>query len=172
LISCRRGFSPDAVIPSFARNLVTEPKFVPKDPDFAARVAASFARQNAMGLLGITLARVEPGEVELRFDYRPELTQQDGFIHAGIAATALDSACGYAAFTLMPAEARVLTIEYKINLLAPAQGDYFRAIGRVVKSGRTITVCDGEVLAVKADASKRVATMTATVMAVVDRTSL
>ena len=141
--------------------------FQPKDPNFADRVAASFARQKVMGLFGITLARVEPGEVELRFDYRSELTQQHGFIHAGVVATACDSACGYAAFSLMPAEAAVLTVEYKINLLAPAQGDYFRAIGRVVKPGRTITVCDGEVLAVSGDETKRVATMSATVMAVV-----
>ena len=143
--------------------------FQPKDPDFRARVAASFARQQAMATLGITLARVEPGEVELRFDYRADLTQQHGFVHAGIVATALDSACGYAAFSLMPAEAAVLTVEYKINMLAPAQGDYFRAIGRVVKPGRTITVCDGEVLACKGPDAKRVATMSATVMAVYER---
>ncbi|HZP10952.1 MAG TPA: PaaI family thioesterase [Nevskiaceae bacterium] len=145
--------------------------FQPKDPDFRARVAASFARQKAMEHFGITLARVDPGEVELRFDYRSDLTQQDGFIHAGVVAAACDSACGYAAFSLMPAEARVLTVEYKINLLAPAQGDYFRAIGRVVKPGRTITVCDGEVLAVKGAQSKLVATMSATVMALIGRAS-
>jgi uncharacterized protein (TIGR00369 family) len=140
--------------------------FLPKDPDYKSRVTASFNLQASMQHLGITLARIEPGEVELRFDFRPELTQQDGFIHAGITATAVDSACGYAAFTLMPANARVLTIEYKINLLAPARGDYFRAIGRVVKPGRTITVCEGELLACKGPASKRVATMSATLMAV------
>src|ERR1043166_5300278 len=127
-------------------------RFEPKDPDFRARVTASFALQQAMATFGITIARIEPGEVELRFDYRADLTQQDGFIHAGVVATALDSACGYAAYSLMPVEARVLTVEYKINLLAPAQGEYFRAIGRVVKPGRTITVCEGEVLAVKGDA--------------------
>jgi uncharacterized protein (TIGR00369 family) len=141
--------------------------FQPKDPAFAARVAASFARQKAMETLGITIVRIEPGEVELRFDYRPDLTQQDGFIHAGIVGTAVDSACGYAAFTLMPAEARVLTVEYKINMLSPAKGDYFRCIGRVVKPGRTITVCDGEVLACNGQDVKRVATMSATLMAVV-----
>ncbi len=140
--------------------------FQPKDPNYVARITTSFALQAAMRHLGITLARVEPGEVELRFDYRPELTQQDGFIHAGITATAVDSACGYAAFTLMPADARVLTIEFKINLLAPGQGDYFRAIGRVVKPGRTITVCEGEVLACKGQDAKRVATISATMMAV------
>jgi uncharacterized protein (TIGR00369 family) len=139
----------------------------PKDPNFRDRVAASFALQKAMETLGITIARIEPGEVELRFDYRADLTQQDGFIHAGIVATALDSACGYAAYSLMPVEARVLTVEYKINLLSPARGDYFRAIGRVVKPGRTITVCDGELVAVKGETLKRVATMSATVMAVV-----
>src|ERR1044071_273618 len=124
-----------------------------------------------MSTLGITIARIEPGEVELRFDYRADLTQQGGFIHAGVVATALDSACGYAAYSLMPVEARVLTVEYKINLLAPAQGEYFRAIGRVVKPGRTITVCEGEVLACKGRDEKRVATMSATAMALVERES-
>src|ERR1043166_6474962 len=90
-------------------------RFEPKDPDFRARVTASFALQQAMATFGITIARIEPGEVELRFDYRADLTQQDGFIHAGVVATALDSACGYAAYSLMPVEARVLTVEYKID---------------------------------------------------------
>lgn len=145
--------------------------FVPKDPNYKDRVASSFARQKVMTLFGITLARVKAGEVELTFPFRDDLTQQHGFIHAGVVATACDSACGYAAFSLMPAEAAVLTVEYKINLLAPAQGDYFRAIGRVVKPGRTITVCDGEVLAAKGGESKRVATMSATVMAVMGRSN-
>ena len=141
----------------------------PKDPNFDERVRSSFARQKAMEHLGITVARVEPGEVELRFAYSPDLTQQHGFIHAGIVATALDSACGYAAFSLMSADAAVLTVEYKINLLAPAQGDFFRAIGRVVKAGKTITVCDGQMLACKGEDTKLVATMSATLMALYER---
>jgi len=143
--------------------------FQPKDPEFRSRVTASFERQPAMTSLGIYLARMEPGEVELRFDHRAALTQQHGFIHAGVLATALDSACGYAAFSLMPAEAAVLTVEFKINLLAPALGECFRSIGRVVKPGRTITVCEGEALACHGGQTRRVATMTATLMAVFDR---
>jgi len=122
-----------------------------------------------MVTLGITLARVEPGEIELTLPYREELTQQHGFVHAGILAAALDSACGYAAFSLMPPNAAVLTIEFKTNLLAPAQGDFFRVVGRVVKPGRTITVCEAEAFACRQNQSKLVASMTGTLMAVFDR---
>lgn len=143
--------------------------FEPQDPDYRIRVENSFARQKAMATLRMTLARVEPGEVELTFPYQEELTQQHGFIHAGIVATALDTACGYAAFSLMPPEAAVLTVEFKTNLLAPARGDWFRAVGRVVKPGRTITVCQAEIFACRGNESKLVASMTATLMAVIDR---
>jgi uncharacterized protein (TIGR00369 family) len=143
--------------------------FEPRDPDFRARVAASFARQNAMATLGIALVRVEPGEVEVAFAHHDDLTQQHGFIHAGILATALDTACGYAAFSLMASDAAVLSIEFKINLLAPARGDRFRFVGRVVKPGRTITVCEAQAISCSGDESKLVATMTATMMAVFDR---
>jgi len=143
--------------------------FEQRDPDYRARVEASFARQKAMGTLKIALVRVEPGEVELAFPYQDELTQQHGFIHAGVLATALDTACGYAAFSLMSPEAAVLSIEFKVNLLAPAQGDRFRVVGRVVKPGRTITVCQAEAFACRGDQSKLVASMTGTMMAVVDR---
>lgn len=115
----------------------------PLDPQFEARVRASFARQRAMDTIGATLARVEPGLVEVELPYRVDLTQQHGFMHAGIVATILDSACGYAAFSLMAADVAVLTIEYKINLLRPAQGDRFVARGLVVRAGQTITVCSG-----------------------------
>jgi uncharacterized protein (TIGR00369 family) len=141
----------------------------PKDPDFRKRVESSFARQRVMTLLGINLARVEAGEVELTFPFREDLTQQHGFIHAGVVATALDSAAGYAAFSLMPTDAAVLTVEYKVNLLAPAKGDSFRAIAKVVKPGRTITVCQAEAFAIENRKEKLVASLTATVMAVVDR---
>ena len=143
--------------------------FEPRDPEFRARVAASFARQNAMARLGIALVRVEPGEVEVAFAYHEDLTQQHGFIHAGILATALDTACGYAAFSLMAPDAAVLSIEFKINLLAPARGERFRIVGRVVKPGRTITVCEAQAFACQVDASRLVATMTGTMMAVFDR---
>ena len=139
--------------------------------DFEARTRASFARQAAMATLGITLQRAEPGLVELALPHRPDLTQQHGFLHAGIVSTALDSACGYAAFTLMPAEAAVLTIEFKVNLLAPARGPVLRIVGEVVKAGRTISVVDARAWQRAPDATEDtlVATMTATVMTVLGR---
>lgn len=143
--------------------------FEPADADFAARVEASFARQQAMGSLGIALASVGPGRVELTMDYRAQWTQQHGFLHAGVVATALDSACGYAAFSLMPADAAVLTVEFKINLLAPAKGERFRFVGRVIRPGRTITVCQGDAYAVDGGREKTIASMTGTLMAVFGR---
>lgn len=145
----------------------------PADTDFAQRVRDSFARQAVMATLGAALDAVEPGRVVLAMRHRPELTQQHGFLHAGIVATALDSACGYAAFTLMPADAAVLTIEFKTNLLAPARGPRFRFEAQVTKTGRTISVVDGRALQLD-DAGNEtlVATMTATVMTVLGRTGL
>ena len=140
------------------------------DPDFAARVAASFARQGAMQLIGARLQSVEVGRVVIGLAHRSELAQQHGFVHAGILATALDSACGYAASSLMPADAGALTIEFKVNLLAPAKGPRFRLEGQVVKPGRTITVVEGRALQVDPTGAERlVATMTATVMTVTGR---
>ena len=112
----------------------------PRDTAFEARVRASFARQTAMATLGIEIVSVRAGEVELRMPYAAAYTQQHGFIHAGIITTALDTACGYAAFSLMPDNAAVLTVEFKTNLLGPARGDYFLFRAHVVKPGRTITV--------------------------------
>jgi uncharacterized protein (TIGR00369 family) len=147
--------------------------FQPKDPNFVERVRASFARQRTMQTLGIEIARLEPGEIELRMPYRPDYTQQHGFMHAGIIATALDSACGYAAFSLMPADAGVLTVEFKTNLLAPAKGDRFLFRAHVVKPGRTLTVCDARALALDDGAEERlVATMTGTLIALFDRPSV
>ncbi len=140
------------------------------DPDFAARVAASFARQGATQLIGARLQSVEAGRVVIDLAHRSELAQQHGFVHAGILATALDSACGYAASSLMPADAGALTIEFKVNLLAPAKGPRFRLEGQVVKPGRTITVVEGRALQVDPTGAERlVATMTATVMTVTGR---
>ena len=141
------------------------------DGGFEPRVRASFARQRVMETIGAVLTRVDPGEVEIALPYRADLTQQHGFIHAGIVATILDSACGYAAFSLMPADVAVLTVEYKINLLRPAKGDRLVARARVVRSGKTLTVCAGDVVA-QAGAEDVVATMLATVMAVPQRDDL
>lgn len=145
-------------------------KPVPQDPDFVARTMASFDRQAVMKTLGIGLNRVGVGCVELEMPHRDDLTQQHGFLHAGIVSTALDSACGYAAFSLMPADAAVLTIEFKINLLAPAAGERFLFRGDVTKPGRTITVADGRAYAVgPTGEEKLIATMTGTLMALTDR---
>ena len=139
--------------------------------DFAQRTRDSFARQPAMATLGVTLEEIEPGRVVVAMAHRADLTQQHGFVHAGVVATALDSACGYAAFTLMPANAGVLTIEFKINLLAPARGPLLRVEGRVKKAGRTISVVEGEAFEHAAGSSERklVATMTATIMTITGR---
>jgi uncharacterized protein (TIGR00369 family) len=142
------------------------------DQDYEQRVRASFARQAAMATIGATLAAVAPGEVTLELPYRPELTQQHGFLHAGIVTTVMDSACGYAALTLMEPGAGVLSVEFKVNLLAPARGERFRAVGRVVRAGRTVTVVSGELRAIDAAADGRdtlVAIMTGTMMTIRDR---
>ncbi|MFO7310520.1 MAG: PaaI family thioesterase [Bacillota bacterium] len=142
----------------------------PKTPDYAQRVRESFAKQRIMALFGAELVRVEPGLVEIRLPFRPELTQQHGYLHAAAVTAIADSACGYAALTLMPAGAEVLSVEFKINLLAPAKGDAFLARGRVVRPGRTITVCAGDVVAYGADGETVVATMLATMIQVGART--
>ncbi|MEW6706017.1 MAG: PaaI family thioesterase [Pseudomonadota bacterium] len=144
----------------------------PADADFAARVRSSFDRQAVMATLGAALAEVDPGRVVITMAHRPELTQQHGFLHAGIVSTALDSACGYAAFSLMPADAAVLTIEFKVNLLAPARGPRFRFEGVVQKAGRTISVVDGKAWQDDGQKTSLVATMTATVMTVLGRSDV
>jgi uncharacterized protein (TIGR00369 family) len=148
------------------------PSFEPQDPQFEARVRRSFARQRALATLGATLVRVVPGEVEIHLPFRPELAQQHGFLHAGFSTAVVDTACGYAALTLMPAGAAVLTIEFKVNLLAPGEGEHFVATGRVVKPGRTVTVCSGEVEAVHGGERRTVALMQATMMSVQGRAGL
>jgi len=125
-------------------------RFEAQDPEFETRIRDSFVRQKVMGLIGARLARVEPGRVEIELPFRDDLTQQHGFFHAGIVGTIADSAGGYAGYTLMPAGSSVLSVEYKINLMAPADGERLRATGQVVRAGRTITVCDLEVVVVKA----------------------
>ena len=147
--------------------------FQPKDPNFAERVRASFARQRMMQTLGVEIARIVPGEIELAMPYGAAFTQQHGFIHAGVIATVLDSACGYAAFSLMPADAAVLTVEFKTNLLAPARGERFLFRAHVVKPGRTLTVSDGRAFAIDGGGEERlVASMNGTLMAVYDRPNI
>jgi uncharacterized protein (TIGR00369 family) len=123
--------------------------FRPKDPAFEPRIRESFERQKVMALLGAVLTRVEPGRVTIELPFRDDLTQQHGFFHAGVVGTIADSAGGYAAYSLMPAGASVLSVEYKINMLTPADGERLVATGVVVRAGRTLTVCDLEVDVVK-----------------------
>ena len=130
------------------------------------RIRDSFARQPAMQTLGAEIGVVAEGLAEIVLPFDIKLTQQHGFLHGGIVGAVLDSACGYAALTMIPEDAGILTIEYKLNLLAPAKGDHFRFEGRVTKPGRTITVSDGAAYAIDAGEEKRIATMTATMMAI------
>ena len=144
-------------------------EFVPKDQAFAKRVEESFGKQKIMETLGANLEEVAAGETAIRMSYREEITQQHGFVHAGALATILDSACGYAAFTLMPKDAAVLSIEYKINMLAPAKGESVIARAQVVRAGRTITVVRGSAYSVDGSGEKHVAEMVATMMTIQDR---
>lgn len=112
------------------------------DPDYAARVRDSFARQGAMAHLGAVLHAIEPGRVEIDLPFRPELSQQHGYFHAGMVSTVADSAGGYAAYTMFPVNSSVLTVEFKVNLIAPADGERVRAVGQVIRSGRTLTICE------------------------------
>lgn len=133
------------------------------DPEFRQRVLGDFGRQKVMKTMGITLESVEPGEIQLQVPFRDELTQQNGYLHAGVLSTALDTACGFSAYTLMPTDASVLTIENKINLLRPANDGPFRVVAKVIKPGKTVIVSEGKLYDV---GGKLVATMSATNMAV------
>ncbi|WP_334384321.1 MULTISPECIES: PaaI family thioesterase [unclassified Bradyrhizobium] len=145
------------------------PRFEPKNPDYRALATAMFEQQRAMKTLGISIARLEPGEVDLAMDYALDLTQQHGFIHAGIITAALDNACGIAAFTLMPPGAGILTVEFKTSLLAPARGERFAFRASVVKPGRTLTVCEARAYAADDGKETLIATMTGTLMALTSR---
>jgi uncharacterized protein (TIGR00369 family) len=134
------------------------------DPHFAARIRESFGRQKAMALIGASLARVEAGEVEIALPWRDDLTQQKGFVHGGVIGMIADTACGYAAFSLMPADCSLVTVEYKINILAPARGSLV-ARGEVVKAGRSLTVARAEVYA---EGGKHIASMQQTLMMLPD----
>lgn len=137
---------------------------IPKDPSFETRVRESFHRQSHMATLGATIAFVAPGEVHLALPFGAQFCQQNGFMHAGAIASIADSANGYAAYTLAPPETDVLAVEFKINLLAPAQGDRFLACGRVLRAGRTLTVCQAEVFATGTRERTLIATMLSTVI--------
>jgi uncharacterized protein (TIGR00369 family) len=143
-------------------------KFEVKDVAYKEKVIESFEQQGVMKTLNASILDIQPGRVELKLPYSETLTQQHGFIHAGIVSTILDNACGYAAFTLMPENAAVLSIEFKVNFLSPAIGDWFRAVSKVKKPGRTITVAEGELFANTGGEEKLVATMLGTIMAVYD----
>jgi uncharacterized protein (TIGR00369 family) len=138
--------------------------FEPRDPVYVDRVRASFARQQIMALLGAKLVRLAPGECDIHLPFKPELTQQHGYFHGGIIGTIADSAGGYAAFTLMPAASSVLTVEYKMNLLAPGDGDMLIARGRVLKSGRTLVVSQVDALVRKGGRETLCATLLQTLM--------
>ena len=143
--------------------------FKPLDPNFERRVRESFAKQQLMTTLGATLERVAPGAVDIRLPVRAEISQQHGFVHAGAIASIADSACGYAAFSLMGSESGVLAVEFKINLLAPGAGEYLGARGKVIRAGKTLTICQADVVAITNGEEKPVALMQATIMNVQGR---
>ncbi len=132
--------------------------------DRSALIRESFERQTIMATLGASLVSVEPGKAVIALPYAKHICQQHGYLHAGVVTTIVDSACGYAAFSLMPEGSAVLTVEFKVNLMSPAKGERFLAIGRVVKPGRTLTVTQGEVIAIEGDKETTVAIITATMM--------
>ena len=145
-------------------NGVGSEAFEPTNPDYARQVRASFARQRFMAHIGAELADVSPGTCEIHLPHRPEITQQHGYVHGGAVGAIVDSAMGYAGYSLAPAGSSVLTVEYKLNLLAPGDGERLVARGRVVRAGRTLTVCRGEVFAVSGGAETLCATAQQTLM--------
>jgi uncharacterized protein (TIGR00369 family) len=140
------------------------PRFEVSDPAYESRIRDSFSRQGLMGHLGARLVALSPGHVEIRAPHRAELTQQHGYFHAGVSGAIADSACGYAAYTLMPKDSSVLTVEYKMNLLAPANGEELIARAKVVRSGKTLKICAADVYALKGGEEVHCATMLSTVM--------
>jgi len=145
-------------------SLLKNNMFSPSDPDFSERVRSSFRRQKVMSWIGAELADLTPGRCEIRLPHRPELTQQHGYIHAGIVGTIGDTAAGYAAYTLMPHDSSVLTIEYKMNLVAPAVGEVLIARGEVVRAGRTLVVARADVVALKSGVETLCASLLQTLM--------
>ncbi len=146
------------------RYQINMPVFEPTNKNYIEQIEQGFARQLVMEKIGAYLIRIEPGQVEIGLNFKEDLTQQHGYLHAGIVTTIVDSACGFAAYSLMPPNSEVLTVEYKVNLVAPAKGDKFLAIGRVIKSGRTLTVCGGEVIAIEGEEKRLIAMMQTTMI--------
>jgi uncharacterized protein (TIGR00369 family) len=144
-------------------------RFQPKNPDFRRDATAVFDAQPAMRTLGISIARLDAGEVDLVMDYAAAFTQQNGLVHAGIITAGLDNACGIAAYTLMAPGAAILTVEFKTNLLAPAKGERFLFRAQVVKPGRTLTVCEARAYAIDSGDESLVASMTGTLMALMPK---
>lgn len=136
----------------------------PRNPAFAEEIKQSFAKQTVMRLIGAKLARIEPGIVEITLPDRADLSQQNGYLHAGILTTIADSACGYAAYSLMPPNSQVLSVEFKVNLLRPAKGETFLASAEVVKSGKTLTVVRADVFGIEGDRRELIATMLGTMI--------
>ena len=145
---------------------LTHMDFNAPDPNYVNRVRSNFALQGIMATLGATITRVEPGFVEITLIPSPELSQQNGYVHAGAVSTILDSACGYAAVSLMPPDVDALTVEFKVNLLRPAVGKRLIARGRVIKAGKTLTICQGDCYAETDHGEKHIATMLNTVMTI------
>jgi len=137
----------------------------PRNPSFAEEIKQSFAKQTIMSLIGAELSRVEPGIVEITLPYRADLAQHHGFLHAGVVTTIADSACGYAAYSLMPPKSEILSVEFKVNLLRPAKGEVFLAAAEVIKSGKTLTVARADVFGLDQGGRRElIATMLGTMM--------
>ena len=141
---------------------------VPPDPRYAERCRASFARQQAMALIGARMASIEPGRCEIELPFRVDLTQQKGYLHGGIVGMIADTACGYAAYSLMPASSSLVTVEYKINIVAPGLGERFLARAEVLKPGRRLSITRGEVYAERDGAATLCALMQQTLMMLPD----
>jgi uncharacterized protein (TIGR00369 family) len=135
-----------------------------RNPTFAEEIQRSFNQQTVMSLIGAELTRIEPGIIEITLPYRADLAQQHGYLHAGIVTTIADSACGYAAYSLMPPNSEVLSVEFKVNLLRPAKGEMFSAVAEVVKSGKTLTVVRADVFGIEGDRRDLIATMLGTMI--------
>jgi uncharacterized protein (TIGR00369 family) len=143
---------------------MTQPGYTIRDPEYQTRVQGSFDRQGFMTLLGAKLTRLEPGICEVAVDYRPDLAQQKGLFHGGVMGTLADNACGYAAYTLMAAEDSLLTVEYKMNIMAPGDGERLSAKASVVRAGRQLTICEGRIFVEKAGVERECGLVTATMM--------
>jgi uncharacterized protein (TIGR00369 family) len=147
------------------RQTMIDQQFTPRDPSFAEKTRASFTQQGFMKYLGAEITAIEPGHCEIRVPFRPELSQQDGYFHGGVSGAIADSATGYAAYSLTPPDTSVLSVEYKLNFVAPALGELLIARGQVIRAGRTLTVCRADVHVVRDGVEKICATLLSTIIA-------